>query len=204
MQQFSSFFEEISEEKFVLLDRYARLLSEWNTKINLVSRKDIALLKERHLLPILPATVLKGWDSIKTVLDVGTGGGIPGIPLSILFPQIHFTLVDSIQKKIFAVSAMVDALNLKNVEVICDRVEHIKGVYDAIVGRGVTRFSDFVKQVRPKLASNYASIIYWTGGDTKTLLSPWLKSKTEVFDLETFFHHTFCETKKILIWNPHR
>ena len=199
MKRFNKFFDAISDEAYASLDRYAELLVEWNAKINLVSRKDVDFLKEKHLLPVLPAVTLNCWDSVKTVLDVGTGGGIPGIPLAILFPKIRFTLLDSIQKKIVAVSDMVSSLKLNNVDVICDRVEHLDKTYDVVTGRGVTAFSDFVKLVRPRLAKKHGRVVYWTGGDSKTLLPPWLKSQTEVFDLEAFFQHTFCETKKILI-----
>ena len=95
---------------------------------------------------------------------------------------------------------MVKALALNNVNVICDRVENIKGIFDIIVGRGVTAFSDFVKLVCPCLKEKTGSVIYWTGGDLKTLLAPWLKSRTQCLDLEVFFKHKFCETKKLLIY----
>ena len=200
MEQFKSFLSEISETQWSLLNKYCELLLDWNAKINLISRKDTESLKEKHVLPILTATSLRNFVDVKQVLDVGTGGGVPGIPLAILFPQIQFTLLDSIHKKINAVQAMVKALALNNVNVICDRVENIKGIFDIIVGRGVTAFSDFVKLVRPCLKEKTGSVIYWTGGDLKTLLAPWLKSRTQCLDLEVFFKHKFCETKKLLIY----
>ena len=106
--------------------------------------------------------------------------GIPGIPPPV--PTSRTVLTEFQQFK-----------------VVCDRVEHLEKTYDVVTGRGVTAFSEFVKLVRPRLAKKHGCIVYWTGGDSKTLLLPWLKSQTEIFDLETFFQHKFCETKKILV-----
>lgn len=200
MEQFRNFFPTISEHQWHLLNEYHRLLVSWNEKINLVSRKDVDSIEVKHILPVLPAIHLRCFQKDKHVLDVGTGGGIPGIPLAILYPNIHFVLIDSIHKKTKAVEDIAKSLQLKNVEVICDRLENISYKFDVIVGRGVTMFKDFTKLVHPNLHFN-SYITYWTGGSTGELLPPYIKKFTQCFDLELFFDHKFCESKKILCYS---
>ncbi len=200
MECFKSYFSTITDPQWKLLECYCELLLKWNTKINLISRKGIEGMKEKHILPILPAVELACFVNGIHVLDVGTGGGIPGLILAILFPKIHFTLLDSVQKKINVVADMIRQLELPNAEAICMRLEVFPSRFDVVVGRGVTQFKDFLKLVRPHLKHN-GKVAYWTGGNLETLLTPGIKKHTKVFDLEQFFHHQYCESKKILCHN---
>lgn len=178
------------------------LYSFWNEQINVISRKDIDLLYERHVLHSLGIAKVCQFLPRENVLDVGTGGGFPGIPLAILFPETRFHLVDSIGKKIKVVKEVSQALGLDNVEAIQARAEEIKGKYDFVVSRAVSQLMDFYplvknsfnKQSKNKLKNG---ILYLKGGDlTQEIKASGLK--VQQFPLRDFFEEAFFETKKVV------
>ena len=187
------------------LTQYAALLREVNTRINLVSRKDIEQLEVNHILHALLGAHFFSVPAGFRVLDVGTGGGIPGIVLAILYPEATFTLLDSTQKKIQAVKDMAEALLLKNIRCTWERVEEHRPRYDAITGRAVSALPDFWNRVRLRLdkASKdkpKSGVWYWKGGDLKdeiANLSPDVQTKT--YDLgEIVTEWPYYETKYLL------
>ncbi len=178
------------------------LYREWNAKINVISRKDIDELYVRHVLHSLAIAKIIRFRPATTLLDVGTGGGFPGIPLAILFPECHFTLIDAIGKKINVVQAVADQLELSNVSARKNRIQEIKLKYDFVLSRAVTAFPEFVAMVRKNVSpqSNNAipnGIIYLKGGDFEAEISPF-RATAEIFDLSKIFTEPFFETKKAI------
>jgi len=178
------------------------LYKEWNDKINVVSRKDIDNLYVNHVLHSLGIAKVASFKPGTTILDVGTGGGFPGIPLAILFPETQFHLVDSIGKKITVVKNVAEGLGLKNVKAEQIRAEQIKGEYDFIVSRAVTRLKEFYGWVNRKVRKKsnhelYNGILYLKGGDLQEELAE-LNKAHQIFDLSDFFAEEFFQTKKVV------
>lgn len=178
------------------------LYADWNNKINVISRKDVENLYVNHILHSLGIAKVVSFQKDCEVLDVGTGGGFPGIPLAILFPEARFHLVDSIGKKITVVKEISNALGLKNVEAEQVRAEEIKRKYDFIVSRAVTRMKEFYGWVRNKSKPQSKhtldnGILYLKGGDLDEEMNE-LKKPYSQYDLKDFFNEEFFETKKVI------
>ena len=195
------YFPNLSENQKEQFEKLEELYKDWNQKINVVSRKDIDELYLRHVLHSLGIAKFITFNEGSKILDVGTGGGFPGIPLAILFPEAHFTLVDSIGKKIKVVDEVVEGLQLANVKTINARVEEIPGQFDFIVSRAVAAMPTFVHWVKGKIKKESThsirnGILYLKGGD---LLEELKEYKTaEVYKLTDYFKEDFFETKKMV------
>ena len=189
---------DIQKEQFVKLDF---LYHDWNEKINVISRKDIDALYTKHILHSLGIAKIINFEPGAYVLDVGTGGGFPGMPLAILFPETRFYLIDVIAKKIKVVQAVAEGLELKNVKAEQMRAENVKGDFDFIVSRAVTNMPDFVSWVKTKIKKNNKhelknGILYLKGGDLTEELKDFPKA-TE-YNLADYFEDEFFETKKVV------
>ncbi|TAH26057.1 MAG: 16S rRNA (guanine(527)-N(7))-methyltransferase RsmG [Cytophagales bacterium] len=196
------YFPEINEEQEEKFQLLAPLYTEWNQKINVISRKDIDELYERHILHSLGiAKVLQFTEGTK-ILDVGTGGGFPGIPLAILFPEAKFHLVDSIGKKITVVEQVSKALGLKNIQASHQRAEDVNDKFDFVVSRAVTRIAPFYQWIKNKIIANSNNtltngILYLKGGDLQEEFAE-LNKPYQSFDLTDYFEEPFFETKKVM------
>lgn len=189
---------DIQKEQFEKLDF---LYHDWNEKINVISRKDIDALYTKHILHSLGIAKVIDFVPGTYVLDVGTGGGFPGIPLAILFPETRFHLIDIIAKKIKVVQAVVDVLGLENVKAEQLRAELVKGDFDFIVSRAVTNMPDFVSWIKDKIKKKSKhevrnGILYLKGGDLTEELKDFPKATQ--YDLSDFFEDEFFETKKVV------
>jgi 16S rRNA (guanine527-N7)-methyltransferase len=193
------YFPELSEIQKVQIGKLEPFYKVWNQQINLISRNDLGNLYERHVLHSLAISKVINFQPGQTVLDVGTGGGFPGIPLAILFPQVSFHLVDSIGKKIKVVRALVQELGLDNTFAEQIRAEELKKKYDVIVSRAVTSlpvFAELVKRKLKKSQSKTEGIYYLKGGDISGEIESF--ENIEVFHIANFFHEPFFETKLII------
>ena len=202
MDLIQKYFPDLNLQQISQFEQLGPLYHAWNEKINVISRKDIDELYLHHVLHSLALAKIIRFRSVTSIIDVGTGGGFPGIPLAILFPECHFTLIDSIGKKIRVVEEVAGALKLTNVTARKSPVQEIKTKFDFVVSRAVTSFPDFVNLVRKNVSENSFNslpngILYLKGCDFNEEISTYRKS-AEVFDLSKIFSEPFFETKKVI------
>jgi 16S rRNA (guanine527-N7)-methyltransferase len=201
MKIIQKYFKDLSKEQLIQFTKLEVLYKDWNSKINVISRKDIDELYLRHVLHSLSIAKLISFKDGTSILDVGTGGGFPGIPLAILFPNCNFHLVDSIQKKINVVNNVVKELDLKNVKTSSCRVEAISEKNDFVVSRAVTNMKDFVSWIKFKINkisfNDFKNgVLYLKGGDLNEELKSFKNVKT--FELSEFFNEDFFNEKKVV------
>lgn len=186
-------------ERFAALDGLYR---DWNSKINVISRKDIDNLYEHHILHSLGIALYANFKPGTRIMDLGTGGGFPGIPLAIMFPNVHFHLVDSIGKKIRVCNEVSTALGLANVTAEWNRAENVKEKYDFVVSRAVMPLADLVKLIRKNISKDSHNalpngLICLKGGELQHEVLP-MKSHTLITDLSDYFQEEFFVTKKVV------
>ena len=201
MEEITKYFTDLSEQQLKQFAQLEDLYKTWNAQINVISRKDIDELYLRHVLHSLAIAKIIKFNPKSRVLDVGTGGGFPGLPLAILFPKTTFVLVDSIGKKIKVVNEISTSLELKNVTAIHTRAEKVKGEFDFIVSRAVTKMDDFYKWIKKKVSPKHKheirnGILYLKGGDLTEELANFPKAK--LYNISDFFNDEFYQTKKIV------
>lgn len=196
-----SHFPDLTERQRDQFAALQDLYTEWNAKINVISRKDMESFYEKHVLHSLGIAMVYSFQPGQKVLDVGTGGGFPGIPLAILFPETQFHLVDSIGKKIKVVLAVAEALGLENVRADHGRAEEFKGPYDFVVSRAVTQMQRFVPWIKGKISQKNLDpdrvngLLYLKGGDLAEELGT---MKARISNLSNVFTSEFFETKKVV------
>ncbi|UOU97729.1 16S rRNA (guanine(527)-N(7))-methyltransferase RsmG [Chryseobacterium daecheongense] len=194
------YFPDLTENQIEQFTKLEGLYHEWNEKINVISRKDMESLFEKHILHSLGIAKVMGFAPGTKVLDIGTGGGFPGIPLAILFPEAEFTLIDSIGKKISVVNAVAEGVGLKNVTAIHGRAEKLKEKFHFVVSRAVTQMPEFLRWLKGKFEKEqfnpkHNGVLYLKGGDLAEELAG---IKCEIFNLKNYFDEEFFETKKVV------
>ena len=201
MTEIDKYFPKLTQEQKEKYNKLFQLYKFWNSKVNLISRKDIDNLEINHILHSLSIVKIVSFKDSTSVLDVGTGGGLPGIPLAIFFPKVNFTLIDSIGKKIKVVKSICSELSIENVDAINDRVENHLDHYDFILSRAVTRMDKFYKLVYKNFRYDSSNkikngIISLKGGDLDEELKDF--KKKNIYDINEYFNYEFFQTKKII------
>lgn len=202
MEQILKYFPNLSETQIQQFQDLEVLYKDWNAKINVISRKDIDELYEKHILHSLAIAKIQEFKPGSTVMDVGTGGGFPGVPLAILFPETKFYLIDVIAKKIKVVNAVAEGIGLKNLKAEQKRAHTVNEKFDFIVSRAVTNMPDFVEWVNGKTKKHNAhpdrnnGILYLKGGDLTEELQDFPEAIQ--YDIADFFTEEFFETKKVV------
>ena len=184
-----------------LLEKFADLLLEWNKKVNLVSRRDIDHLWERHILHSLAIAKIIDFKTAR-VIDIGSGGGFPGVPLAIMFPETNFTLIDTIAKKVTALEGILDGIGLENAQALRAHSKDVTEKYDFVVARAVADFRKFYRQTkhlvrRRQITSLPNGIFYLKGGDFQQEIASF-GDRVKIFRISEFFTEPFFETKKII------
>lgn len=198
----NKYFPHLTDEQKSRFEALDQLYRDWNSKINVISRKDMDNLYERHILHSLGIAQVYGFKDGTNIMDIGCGGGFPGIPLAILYPEVHFHLVDSIRKKIHVCEQVANSLNLANVTTEWTRAEQIKDKYDFVVSRAVMPLADLVRLVRKNIASHQRNampngLICLKGGELDREIMP-LKSQTIITPLSDYYEEEFFQTKKVV------
>lgn len=196
-------FPDLTKKQIAQFSQLAELYAYWNERINVVSRKDIENLYEKHVLHSLAIAKVHHFKPESAILDVGTGGGFPGIPLAILFPECKFHLVDSIGKKIKVVQEVAKAIGLENVKAEQIRAEEIKGDYDFIVSRAVSKLAVFYPWIRRKIRPGRQfrfknGLLYLKGGDLKAEIKESGLKRVKSFGISGFYEGEFFETKQVV------
>ncbi len=197
------YFPRLSAKQKEQFDKLFDLYSFWNSQINVISRKDIDLLYERHILHSIGIAKVLSFKAGQNILDVGTGGGFPGIPLAILFPQVQFHLVDSIGKKIKVVNEVAKGIGLQNLKATHSRAEQINDKFDFVVSRAVTQLKDFYPWIRGKFKKDSVSslkngVLYLKGGDLDQELAESKLKNIALYPLKDFFEEDFFDTKYVV------
>ncbi len=202
MEELLTYFPDLTDQQRTQFAALDGLYRDWNAKINVISRQDIDALYEKHVLHSLGIAKVIQFKPGTEILDVGTGGGFPGIPLAILFPLVQFHLVDSIGKKITVVNGVAEALGLTNVRAEQVRAEGISQSYDFVVSRAVTRLKPFMGWMRYKITKRGNNdlpngVLYLKGGDLTEELAE-IPDKYKIYNLSDYFRGEFFETKKVV------